>query len=638
MQRKSVETLLYSAVGVIAMAVILVAVNILSGTVNTRVDLTHEKTYTLTPGTRAILRKLDSPVKIRFYATKPETATADTLYLRDYAKRVEDLLAEYQQIARNNLVVEKFDPQPDSDAEDSARLDGVEPQQLPDGEKLYLGLTVAVLDEKQTIPFLDPSRESLLEYDLSRAISRVVSPEKPVVGIMSPLPIFGSPANPMMEQMGQQAQGQEPWALVTELKNDFMVKPVDMDTAKIDDSIKVLLVIHPRGISDKAQFALDQFVLRGGKLIAFLDPLPLMDVREQNPMLGSMPNQGSSLDKLLKAWGLQFDTTRVVADMNYMMQLRGRDGQPTAAPAFLSLTADGINDKDVATASIESIWVPFGGAFTGTPVAGLKATPLLWSSKDSQLVEGLMANISGENIVKEFKPSGDNYTLAMRLSGKFKTAFPNGAPEEKPEAKKPDEKPAATPAKPADALKESKADNVVVLVGDADMIYDRFAIRETQTPFGNYASVMNGNLNFAQNMVEQLTGDENLIAVRGRATQNRPFTLVKKMQTQAEEAYQSKIKELEDGLADTRQRLNDLQQAKQGNQRFVLSPEQEAELEKFRKKEADINTQLKDERKRLRHDIDSLENRLKWQNILGMPAVVALSGICLAIFKWKRSR
>src|ERR1041384_3227511 len=291
------------------------------------------------------------------------------------------------------------------------------------------------------IPFLDPNRERLLEYDLSRAITRVGITEKPVVGIMTPLPVFGMPANPMMQRMGQ-GGGQEPWAVVTELKRDFTVKRIEMDVDKIDDDVKVLFVIHPREISDKAQFAIDQFVLRGGKLMAFLDPLPAIDTREQNEMMGNIPNAGSSLDKLLKAWGLGFDTSKVVADMNFKMQIGGRNGQPQEAPAVLALNPEGINSDDIVTSQIDNLWLPYAGTFTGTPVEGLKETVLLKSTKDSQLVDGFMANLSGENVMKEFKPSGTQYALAVKLTGKFKTAFPDGMPEDKKEAdkKEPDNK------------------------------------------------------------------------------------------------------------------------------------------------------------------------------------------------------
>jgi ABC-type uncharacterized transport system involved in gliding motility auxiliary subunit len=639
--KKPIETVLYSTAGVVAMALILIGFNVITGTVKGRADLTKEKAYTLSAGTRAILRKLETPVKVRFYCTQSENATPETVYLKGYAKNVEDLLAEYKQVSGGKVLVEKYNPLPDSDAEDSARLDGIEGQQLSNGEKFYLGLSVSYgLDEKQAIPFLAPNRERLLEYDVSRAISRVMTPEKPVVGIMSPMPVFGMPANPMMQQMGRGA-GQEPWVLVNELKNDFNVKRVGMDVDKIDDDIKVLLVIHPRDITDKAQFAIDQFVMRGGKLMAFLDPLPLIDAKEQNQMLGSIPNSGSTMDKLLKAWGISIDTTKVVADLNYKMQVGGRNGQPQDAPAFLSLTAGGINTDDILTSQIDNIWLPFAGALTGTPVQGLKETVLLKSTKQSQLVDGFMANLSGENVLKEFKPSGTEYALAVRLEGKFKTAFPNGKPEDKKDEakkdgdKKPEDK--AADKKPDDSLKETKTDNAVILVGDADMLYDHFALRQIQSPFGNMSMAMNGNLNFAQNAVEQLAGDSNLISVRSRATQNRPFTVVKKMQAEAEENYRSKIKEMEDSLAETQRQLNELQQKKDKNQRFILSPEQQAAVENFRKKEAEVKIKLKEERKKLRRDIDSLENRLKWYNIAAMPIVVSLSGLTLAFYKRKRT-
>ena len=640
MKKKSLETLIYSAAGVAAMALLLVAFNVITGAAKSRVDLTKERAYTLSPGTKAILNKLDTTVKIRFYCTQAESSTPDTVYLKGYAKRVEDLLTEYRQAAHGKLVIEKYDPQPDSDAEDSARLDGVEGETLRNGDRFYMGLAVSLLDEKQTIPFLDPNRERLLEYDLSRAISRVITPEKPVVGIMSPLPVFGMPSNPMMMRMGQ--QGQQPWVIVNELKNDFNVQRVAMDVDKIDDEIKVLMVIHPREISDKAQYAIDQFVMRGGKLIAFLDPLPMVDTKEQNQMFGNIPNSGSSLDKLLKAWGLSFETAKVVADLNFKMQIGGRNGQPQEAPAVLSVTSEGINKDDVVTSQIDNVWLPYAGAFSGTPVAGLKETVLLKSTTDSQLVDGFMANLSGQNVLKDFKASGTSYNLAVRLTGKFKTAFPNGKPEDKKDDekkdadKKPEEKVAEK--KPDDSLKETKQDNAVILVGDADMLFDNVALRQTQTPFGVFSQAMNGNLNFAQNAVEQLTGDSNLIGVRSRATQNRPFTRIKKMESVANEKFQSEIKRLEDSASEAQRKINDLQQQKKDkDQRFILSPEQTAELAKLRKEQAESRKRLKQVQKDFRKEVVSLQSTVKWMNILAVPAAVTLSGVVIAVAKRRKT-
>jgi len=641
MKQKTIQTILYSTGGVAAMALILIAFNVIAGVFKERIDLTKEKAFTLSQGTKAILGKLDATVKVRFYCSQGETAP-ETVFLKNYARRVEDLLDEYRQAAHGRLVIEKYDPQPDSDAEDSARLDGVEGQMLRNGDKFYLGLAVSQLDEKQAIPFLDPNRERLLEYDLSRAITRVVTPERPVVGIMSPMPVFGMPSNPMMARMGQ--QGQQPWVIITELKNDFNVKRIDMDVDKIEDDVKVLLVIHPRDISEKAQYAIDQFVMRGGKLIAFLDPLPMVDTREQNQMLGNIPNSGSNLDKLLKAWGLSMDTSKVVADMNFKMQLSGgRGGQPQEAPAVLSVSAGGINHEDIVTSQIDNVWLPYAGAITGTPVQGLRETVLLKSTKDSQLVDGFMANLSGENVMKEFKPSGTEYALAVRLTGKFKTAFPNGKPEDKKDEpkkdadkkdadKKPEEK------KPDDSLKETAQDNTVILLGDADMLFDRVALQPIQTLFGTAYAPANGNLSFVQNTVEQLTGDNNLIAVRSRATLNRPFTRIKALETAANEKFQSEIKRLEDSKSEAQRKINELQQQKKDkDQRFILSPEQSAELVKLRKEEVETGKHLKQVQKDLRREVVSLQTEVKWINILGIPAAVTASGIALAVVKRRKT-
>ena len=269
-KKKRLETLLYSTIGIAAMALVLVAFNLIASPVRQRIDLTAENAYTLSPGTRAILAKLDTPVQIRFYCTK--NASTMPVFLATYAQRVEDLLGEYRQASKGRIEIQRLNPEPDSDAEDSARLDGVEGQQTRTGEKVYLGLSVGMLDQKQSIPFLTPDRERLLEYDVSRAIARVMTSEKPVIGVMSPLPVMGG-ANPMAMQMQQQQQRTPPWAFMSELMRDFNVKKVEMTADKIPDDIKVLLVIHPKAASDSTQYMLDQFVMRGGKLIAFVDPL-----------------------------------------------------------------------------------------------------------------------------------------------------------------------------------------------------------------------------------------------------------------------------------------------------------------------------------------------------------------------------
>ena len=628
--KKGLETYLYTTVGVLAFLAIIIAVNIIGSRAKVRVDLTSERAYTLSAGTRAILAKLDTPVQIRFYCTRGENSMP--VFLKNYAQSVEDLLGEFRQASKGQIEIQKLDPKPDSDAEDSAKLDGVEGQMVEmGGEALYLGVSVTMLDQKEAIPFLDPNRQKLLEYDLARAVSRVMTPSKPVVGVMSSLPVNGS-GNPMMMRMGR--GGEPAWTFVTELKRDFTVKTVEMTADKIPDDVKVLLVIHPKGITDSASYAIDQFVLRGGKLIAYLDPLAALDRAAGGPMGGA---SSSSMEKLMKAWGISFDSTKVVADMNYISRMRqGR------SPAVLSLTANAVNKDDLLTASADNLFFVFGGAFSGSPAEGLRQTAMIKSSTNSQLIDPMSAQMGGEQLVTDFKASGTEYALAVRLEGKFKTAFPEGkpkAPEPKPEDGKPPEE--KKPDAPAEAgLKESAEQNVVILIGDSDFIQDQACVQEAMNPFGGGQRMMiptNGNLAFAQAGVEQLSGDSNLIAVRSRASRERPFTVVKKMQADAEAAFQSKIKELESSLRETQTKLNDLQRSKagEGGQKFILSAEQQAEIANFRKKEADSKVQLKKERKNLRNNVESLETKTKWMNILVMPALVTAAGIFLALKRRK---
>ena len=627
--KKPFATLLYSTLGVAAVFVILLAVNFIAGKVPKRLDLTAEKAYTLSAGTRAILAKLDTPVRVRFYCTRNENMPPQ---LKLYAQQVEDLLGEYRQASKGMVEVQKLNPEPDSDAEDSAKLDGVEGQPLTNGEKLYLGLSVSLLDQKEAIPFLAPDRERLLEYDLSRAISRVTGPAKQTVGVMSPFPLAGRQVPPMLAQMGQRSQ--DPWALYGELQRDYNVKQVEMNATSIPDDVNVLLVIHPRDISDGAQYALDQFVLRGGKLIAFLDPIAALD---RQPMGGIPMGGGSNLDKLLKAWGVKFDSNQVVADMKYLARTgRGR------APGVLALTGEAFSREDIVTADAANLLMAYPGAFSGTPAEGLKETVLIKSSNLAQLVSPMTVQMSPEDVLGGFAPANQEYPLAIRLTGKFKTAFPEGAPkasgDEKKEEKKEEPQAAAAPA----GLKESAKENTVILVGDSDMLQNPVAVVEQQNPFSGGRMVLpaNGNLAFAQNAVEQLSGDGNLISVRSRATRERPFTVVQQMQQAAEASYRSKIKELEASLSETERKLNELQQHRQASgdksaQRFILSPEQQAELENFRRKEASAKKELKELRRTLRAETDSLENRVKWINIALMPAAVTLAGLGIALLKRK---
>ena len=314
MKKKRLETILYSGAGIVAMLLLLVAINLIAAQAKQRIDLTAEKAYTLSPGTRAILAKLDTPVQIRFYCTRDTKTMPVTL--ANYAQRVEDLLGEYKRAARGKIEIQRLDPAPDSDAEDSARLDGVEARPLGGGERAYLGLSVSMLDQKQAIPLLTPDRERLLEYDISRAIARVMVPKKPVVGVMSALPVMGD-MNPMMMMRRGQDESR-PWAFISELQRDFDVKQVELTADKIPDEIKVLVVIHPKGISDATQFALDQFVLRGGQARGFC-----------RSALRAGP---TARPKRRTATAKQFEPRQIIQGLGRGFRQRGRSSRISSTP------------------------------------------------------------------------------------------------------------------------------------------------------------------------------------------------------------------------------------------------------------------------------------------------------------------
>ena len=609
MKLKKHEALIYSAVGLVALLLVLVAVNFLVSRVPARVDLTDGDLYTLSPGTRKILRGLQSPVKVKLYISQSESVPVQ---LRGFAQRVEDTVREFKQAAGSNLVVERYNPKPDSEEEDAAQLDGIEPQQLYTGEQFYLGIAVSQLDRKQAIPGVSPQRERLLEYDLVRAIARVGSAERPKIGLMAGLPVLGEKFNPFTRQSS------EPWVLANELKRDFEVKEVPLMAKEIDKDLNVLLLIHPRDVPPQTEYALDQFVMRGGKLIAFVDPYAYFD--QGGPQMPGMPQMPSSstLPTLFKAWGVTMDPGKVVSDVVF-----GSGGGARYTPTVLSLNRTAFSRDDVVTSQIETLLYAFGGALQLKLPENLKATELVKSSPNSMLVDNLTATKSGDEATRNFKPSGQPMPLAVRLTGKFKTAFPDGLKEEK------DKPVAGTPA-----LRES-GDNSVIVVADVDMLADGAAI-DVQEVFGRRIVVpSNGNLAFAIGMVEQFAAGNDLISLRSRAAAFRPLTVVRELEAEAQKEYFGRIQSLEEEKQKTQARLQELQKAQGGAAKGaqILSPEQQAELERFKKTYVETNLALKELRKNLRQDAEALVFWTKLANIAVMPLLVALAGLLVAFLR-----
>ena len=606
---KKYEHLLYSAVGLVALLLILVAVNFLVSRVPARVDLTDGDIYTLSEGTRKILRGLQSPVKVKLYMSRGESVPVP---LRSFAQRVEDVVQEFKQAAGSNLVIERYDPRPDSEEEDAAQLDGIEPQQLMSGEQFYLGIAVSQLERKQAIPAVSPQRERLLEYDLVRAIARVGSPERPKVGLMAGVPVMGEKFNPFTRQSS------EPWVLANELKRDFEIKEVPMSAKEIDKDVNVLLLVHPRDIQPQTEYALDQFVLRGGKLIAFVDPYMYFD--QQQPMMPGMPPQPSSstLPTLFKAWGVHMAPDKVVSDVVF-----GSGGGQRYTPTVLSLNRTAFNRDDIVTSQIETLLYAFGGAFE-VKADALRVTELLKSSPDSMLVDHANATKSGDEATKAFKPSGTAMPLALRLTGRFKTAFPEGVKE--------NDKP--VPDTPQ--LRESSSENSVIVVADVDMLADGAAV-DIQDVFGRKVVVpSNGNLAFAMGMVEQFAAGDDLISLRSRAASFRPLTVVRELEAEAQKEYFGQIQALEEELQKTTAKLQELQKEGGDKAGQILSAEQQAEIERFRKTVAEGRLALKEVRKNLRQDAESLVFWTKVANIALMPLLVALAGLIVALVRRRR--
>ena len=610
---KKYEHIIYSAVGLVALLLALVAFNYLAGAASVRVDLTEGNLYTLSPGTKKILANLQAPVKLKVYMSQGEAVPVP---LRSFAQRVDDVVREFKQAAGSKLVVERYNPRPDSEEEDAAQLDGIEPQQLMSGEQFYLGVAVSQLERKQALAAISPQRERLLEYDLVRAIARVGSAERPKIGLMAGLPVMGEKFNPFTRQSS------DPWVLANELKREFEVKEVPITAKEIDKDISVLLLIHPRDAFPQLEYALDQFVLRGGKLIAFVDPFAYFD---QTPTMPGVPPQPSSstLPTLFKAWGVEMDPGKVVSDVVF-----GSGGGARYTPTVLSLNRTAMSRDDVVTSSIETLLYAFGGALQTKPVEDLRVTELLKSSPDSMLVDSANATKSGDEATRNFQPSGKPMPLAVRIAGKFRTAFPDGLKDK-------DKPVAGTPA-----LRESNGENSVIVVADVDMLADGAAV-DIQDVFGRKVVVpSNGNLALAMGMVEQFAAGDELISLRSRSASFRPLTVVRELEAEAQKQYFGKIQSLEEELQKTTAKLQELQKAQGpgGKSAQILTPEQQTEIERFRKTVAETRLALKEVRKNLRQDAEGLVFWTKVANIVLMPLLVALAGLAFALIRRSRAR
>ncbi len=636
--------------GITALLVIaiVVAVNFLVGGLGLfdfRLDLTEHKLYTLSDGTRNILDRLnpDKPVTIRYYVTTEDRVMPPIL--KTHARTVQDLLLEFQKAAKGKVILEKLAPNPNTEDEDRAREDDLQGMQVnAEGDNIYLGMAIQSAAQKEVLPFLNPNEETALEYNIARAVQKVSKNTKTVIGVMSAMPVMGSPMFPFQRQ-----RGQEPWILIQRLRMDYEVRDIPMTSDTIDSDINTLLVIHPADITEQAEYAIDQYLLKGGKVIAMVDPqnwIAQAYSGQPNPMTGQpggVINTASDLPNLLKAWGVTYDKGLVVADVNYRSMMQGRQN-----PVALKLPKEAINKDERITADLQSLLMMSAGALETESRDGLAFTALATSSEASEKIDTTAAEKLRRESLTNFNPSGRRQQLALMVSGKFKTAFPGGKPKgpaESGETGGPQEDPAAPkaqsePEKPADAaekkdetpkddgtVKESvNNEGMVVLFSDADMLYDAFCVQQDPMTGGLIAT--NSNLPLMLNAIEVLSGGGDLLKVRSRASTQRPFTKMDELRENVERGYRPKLKGLETELNEIAQQIGPLR-VKDGA--LIIDPAQVKKMEELERKQTDIKKEIREIKKTQNKQIAFTESIITLLNVLAVPLLVIAVGLLLAI-------
>jgi ABC-type uncharacterized transport system involved in gliding motility auxiliary subunit len=616
-----------------ALLVLLIALNSLCGRIVLRWDLTEEKLFTLSPGSRNLVGKLDRPVVLKFFSSTSAPEIPGPF--KAFSRQVEDLLREYVRISQGRVTLEKYDPQPDSDAEEMAHRFGIQGQPLGMmGPTLYLGVVAVSGAEQQMMPVIDPRTEEMLEYNLTRMIARVAHPQRPVIGVLSSLPVLGSDPSDSPPMGGPRPTAQPPWLAFQGLKEDYQVRPVPSSAITIAPDITTLVVVHPKNLSEETLFAIDQFVLRGGRLLAFVDPLCVSDESASGGMQGmSMPRASSDLPRLFNTWGITYDSSRVIADIDAGTTVRGRDNQPEQSPLFLSLDPTRFNSSEVALASLDSLLLPFAGVFEVQKREGLTSTVLLRSSSNAQRVSALMAGFGSDNIRRDFKSEQQAFPLAIRLSGVFQTAFPEG----RPKTAGAETNALATVETPR-IQNASDRPGLVVVVGDVDCLANSFCVREMNFLGASVNQPFNDNIALFANLIDQTAGGTDLIGIRSRGKSERPFTRVVALARQAQEQHRVREQELEKKVQTLQQRLGELQSRKDDHQKFILSPEQEKAIANFRAQMLASQQELRQVRKRLREGIEQLGLKIKIINIVGVPLLVALIGLSVPLVRRIRAR
>jgi ABC-type uncharacterized transport system involved in gliding motility auxiliary subunit len=624
-------------------AILFVAVNMLAQVLFTgaRLDLTKDKLFTLSPGTRAILGRIDEPVTLRYFFS--ERLGREIPAYAAYGKRVDDMLGEFAANARGRLIVERIDPQPFSDVEDRAVALGMQGVPIDQGgESVYFGLSGAnSTDDKETIAFLQPERERFLEYDLARMVQALANPKRKVIGLISDLQIEGD----MMAMM--RGMPSQPWYIMDTLRTMFEVRTLGSDIDRVPEDIDVLMLAHPKSLQEKGQYAVDQFVLKGGRAIVFVDPYAESEAGRPRQMGGG--GTSSDLPRLFEAWGLDMLKDKVAGDRANARRVNaGVPGRvvPAEYPAWLLMRQGNINRDDPLMSNIGQVNMASAGILKKRIGAPTTFEALITTSPQSAPIDVAQLS-SGPNgqpdvlgILRGFKPAMEGLVVAARLSGDVSSAFPDGPPKPKegetpppaqPAAAKPDDKPL-----PAHVAKSQKPINVIV-VSDTDLLND-WAWVQVQEFFGQRLAVPSANnADMVANALDFLAGGGELMGLRGRGTSARPFEVVRNLEANAEAQLRGTERELRDKLTEVQKNLREAEAGDKTTQ-ASLTPQQTQTIEKFRGEMIDIRKQLREVQLALRRDITRLENSLRFINIGLVPIVIAVIALVVAGIRAARRR
>ena len=607
----------------------LVLVNFLASSIPARVDATAESIYSLSSGTKALLGKIEEPITLNLYFSKD--ATGLPIAYKNYATRVSEMLRQYVRASHGKLTLNVINPQPDTPQEEKATASGLTPQvSQQGGQQFFFGLVVIQADQQKNIPAFTPQREQFLEYDLSKLIYGVQQFDKRKLGLLTSLPLQGTdPQQMQMMMMRQQPQPSQ--TVVTELEQSFNLIKIEQTANELPANLDALAVIHPQNLSPKLQFAIDQFLLSGKPVFLALDPSSQYFKRQSNPqqqMMGQPPqNVSSDLPTLLNAYGVTYDAQKVVGDLENATQVQTGAGGVARYPIWLSLRKNNFSAKSLPTAQLSSAMFIESGSIAPKAGSSLTFTPLVETSAQSGEIASMMLQFAQpDDISKQITASGKK-TVAALVTGKFKSAFPDGAPKDEP---KPDEKPEdkkPEPAKAADALKESKGTSTLFVIADTDWLFDDYSVRKFNFFGQTAAEPFNDNLAFASNTLEFLGGSQDLISIRGKGTSLRPFDVVRQMEVDAQKKYQEQLTALDARLQQVQTKLSELQGKKTEGNRLVASPEVAKAIEDFQKQSAAMRGERREVRRALREDIDALENKLLLVNLTASPLLVIAFGL-----------